>query len=187
MSTTAAVLLICVVGVAAIGIVFAMRQRSLRLQRRFGPEYSRAVQETGSKYRAEAKLDKLEKRVKKFEIHPLRDPERLRYRSAWKAIQGRFVDDPALSLRQADEIVREVMGSCGYPLTTFEDQAAQLSVDHPLVVENYRAGHLVAVRQARNEASTEEIRQALIYYRALFDDLVGEPIVATAATAGRRA
>jgi len=187
MSTTAVLVIVgAIVVVAAIVAIFVMRQRSVRLQKRFGPEYRRAVQETGSKYRAEAKLEKLEKRVKGYHIRPLSEDERVQYRSAWRVIQNRFVDDPALALQQADELVREVMGACGYPLTTFEDQAAELSVDHPMVVENYRAGHAIAVRQSRNEASTEEIRKALICYRTLFNDIVGEPMAASAA-AGRQA
>jgi hypothetical protein len=160
----------------AIVVIFVARQRSARLQRRFGPEYERAVQESGSKYRAEARLGKLEKRVKKFDIRPLSSEERLRYREQWRAIQARFVDDPDMALRQADEIVNEVMSACGYPLTDFEDQAAQLSVDHPLIVEHYRDAHATAVRRAHGEGSTEDVRRALIHYRTLFEELVAEPI-----------
>jgi hypothetical protein len=166
--------------IAAAGILafFLMWQRRNRLRRHFGPEYDRAVQETGSKYRAEAKLEKLEKRVKKFDIRPLTSEERVRYREHWKTIQTSFVDDPDMALQQADDIVSEVMSTCGYPLTDFEDQAAQLSVDHPLIVEHYREAHETAIRRARREASTEDVRKALIHYRTLFDELVVEPIPA---------
>lgn len=167
-----------VIVAAAIVAFFVVRQRRNRLRRHFGPEYDRTVQETGSKYRAEAKLEKLEKRVRKFHIRPLTSDERVRYREHWQTIQTRFVDDPDKALQQADDIVREVMNTCGYPLTDFENQAEELSVDHPQIVEHYRDAHAIAVRRARREASTEDVRRALIHYRTLFDELVGEPIPA---------
>jgi hypothetical protein len=176
MNLAMAIIIAGVVIAAAIAVVFMVRQRSVRLQRRFGPEYDRALQETGSKHRAEARLEKLEKRVKQFDIRPLSNEERIRYREQWKAIQARFVDDPDVALQQADEIINEVMGASGYPLTNFEDQAAQLSVDHPLIVEHYREAHAIAVRRARREGSTEDVRRALINYRSLFEELVAEPV-----------
>jgi len=176
MNLAVLIVIAAVVITAAIVVVFVMRQRSVRLQRRFGPEYERAVRESGSKYRAESRLGKLEKRVGKFEIRPLSSEERMRYRERWKAIQARFVDDPDMALQQADEIINEVMSACGYPMTNFEDQAAQLSVDHPLIVEHYREAHAIAVRRARREGSTEDVRRALIHYRSLFEELVAEPI-----------
>lgn len=187
MSLAAILVIVGVVVIAAVAVLFGLRQRSLRLQRRFGPEYGRAVEESGNKYKAEAKLERLEKEVKSFDIHPLGRDERTRYLTEWRGVQARFVDNPKLALQEADDIVRRVMHGCGYPLTGFETQAAQLSVDHPLVVQNYRFGHGVALRQVRGEASTEEVRRGLIAYRTLFEDLVGEPVIASAAAVGRKA
>lgn len=188
MSPAGTIIIVVAIVVAVVAIVLAFRaRRSARLQKHFGPEYDRAVRETGSRYRAEARLERLEQRLKNVHIRSLRPEERGRYEEEWRVVQGRFVDDPNLALQQADEIVREVMGACGYPLTGFEDQAAQLSVDHPRVVEHYREGRAIAVRQERHEASTEEVRRGLIHYRTLFDELLGVPVPSRATAGANRA
>jgi hypothetical protein len=171
-----------VVVVVAIGIY--MSRRSRRLRSRFGPEYARTVEETGSKYRAESKLEKLEKRVDKFSIQPLSMEAADRFRDSWRVIQAGFVDDPETALTDADRLVAEVMTARGYPVADFEERTAEISVNHALVVEHYRAGHEIAVQHAQGRATTEDLRQAMIHYRTLFDDLLGVPEVARARGAG---
>jgi hypothetical protein len=148
------------------------RTRSKRLKEHFGPEYERTVRTLNSQERAEAELKQREKRVSKYKIVSLPGPERARYRETWMVVQGRFVDQPQAAVAEANELVQEVMRKCGYPLGNFEQSAADLSVDHPDVVENYRSACRIAERSRRGAADTEELRQALVYYRALFDDLL---------------
>jgi hypothetical protein len=161
-------------------------QRSQRLKSRFGPEYKRAVAETGNKTQAEAKLEKLAKRVQSFKINDLPATARADFVSAWQRIQGRFVDDPKTALTDADQLIQKIMTARGYPVTDFEQRAADLSVDHPQIVENYRSGHDIAVRHSQGRASTEDMRQAMIHYRTLFAELAGEPDL-TRSTAARGA
>ena len=184
MNTTGIVILVVVVVLAAVAIFLYERKRSQRLRSRFGPEYNRAVEETGSRYRAEAKLEKLEKRVEGFSIHPLRAEDAARFRDSWRSVQAKFVDDPQTALRDADRLLGELMSAQGYPLSDFEERASEVSVNHPLVVEHYRAAHQIALRHDRGQATTEEMRQAMVHYRTLFDDLVGEPQAARAKAAG---
>lgn len=179
---------IIIVAVAAVVIAVAIAvvlrtRRTAKLRDRFGPEYERAVQESGGQRRAEAELHDRAKRVEAFAIQPLRPGERERYAGAWRKVQAEFVDDPKRAVSQADELVAEIMAARGYPVGDFEQRAADLSVDHPVVVQNYRAAHAIALRHARGEASTEDLRQAMIHYRALFDDLVSEPVSAPHAKA----
>ena len=184
MNTTALIIVIAGVAVAVAAIVFYLSNRSRRLRSKFGPEYSRAVEETGSKYRAESKLEKLEKRVDKFSIRPLPPDEAARFRDSWRAIQSGFVDNPKIALTNADRLLGEVMTARGYPVADFEERAAEVSVNHALVVDHYRAGHEIAVRHAQGRATTEDMRQALIHYRVLFDDLLDVPEMARAKSAG---
>jgi hypothetical protein len=183
--TNAQIILLVVViaAVAVIAFIAVNAQRSRRLRARFGPEYQRAVQETGTTTRGEERLAKLEKRVDRYHIRPLAASERLRFVEAWRVIQARFVDDPKGALTEADRLLGEIMSTRGYPVTDFEQQAADLSVNHPYVVEHYRFGHDIATRHAQGRASTEDLRQAMIHYRKLFDDLTGEPEMARAQTA----
>jgi hypothetical protein len=167
----AAVLIIVVV--AAILWAVKQRQRSLKLKQRFGPEYDRAVKELGGKTKAEAELTKREERVAGLNIIPITAAEAARFSDAWSALQGRFVDNPKGVPAEADLLVRELMVKRGYPMGDFELRAADISVDHPGVVKNYRAAQAIAVRDARGEADTEELRQAVIHYRTLFDELLG--------------
>jgi len=187
MSNSAVIIGIVVAIFVVIAIAAIVKsQRSQRLKSRFGPEYKRAVEETGSKTQAEAKLEKLAKRVQSFKINELPPTARADFVSAWQKIQGRFVDDPKTALTEADQLIQKLMTARGYPVTEFEQRAADLSVDHPLIVEHYRAGHDIAVRHSQGRASTEDMRQAMIHYRTLFAELAGEPDL-TRSTAARGA
>ena len=168
-----AVLLLLAVIAAAL---LARRQRSRSLARQFGPEYARTVQRSGSRGRAEADLVARMRRVHRLEIVPLPPREAQRFRMEWQGVQSRFVDNPRSAVTEADLLVRDVMMRRGYPMADFETQAADLSVDHPLVVDHYRAGHAIAIRELHGQASTEDLRQALVHYRALFDELLRAPV-----------
>lgn len=148
------------------------KKQSHRLEQRFGPEYGRSVDELGSRTKAESELKAREKRVEHFNIVPLAPSEAARFSEAWKVLQGRFVDDPKNAVVQADQLVRELMLKRGYPMGDFERRAADISVDHPAVVEHYRAAQSIAVRDGRGEADTEALRKAVVHYRALFDELL---------------
>jgi ABC-type nickel/cobalt efflux system permease component RcnA len=171
-------LIIALVAIAAIILIgfgvwyYYRRMTSKRLKEHFGPEYEQTVRRMNSQERAEAELKEREKRVAKYEIVSLPRPERARYHETWMSIQGRFVDQPKGAVADADRLVQEVMQRCGYPLAYFEQSAADLSVDHPDVVENYRSACRIADRSRRGSADTEELRRALVYYRALFEDLL---------------
>jgi hypothetical protein len=152
---------------------FAGRQRrSRRLQDSFGPEYDRTVTETGDRRAAEAELLERTERREQFDIVPLEAEARARYVEAWRHTQAQFVDEPAEATREADRLITSVMRDRGYPVDDFEQRAADLSVDHPQVVDDYRAAHAIAVANDRSEASTEDLRQALVHYRSLFEDLL---------------
>jgi hypothetical protein len=176
-------IIVAVVVVVAVVLILAKAQKSRRLRTRFGPEYSRAVQESGSAARGEERLAKLEQRVERFKIHALSPSDQSRFVEAWRLVQAKFVDAPEVAVAEGDQLVREVMTARGYPVVDFDQQAADLSVNHPLVVEHYRDGHAIAVRHAQGQANTEDLRQAMIHYRKLFDDLVGEPEMARARAA----
>ena len=163
-------IIVVLIGLAA--WYFARRNRTQRLQERFGPEYDKTVSAHQNQKRAEAELTEREARVRQFSITSLPRDERMRYRDNWLLVQSRFVDQPEAALVDANRLVKEVMQRCGYPLTDFEQSAADISVDHPHVVENFRAATHIAERSERSAVSTEELRQALIHYRALFDDLL---------------
>ncbi|MGO9514222.1 MAG: LPXTG cell wall anchor domain-containing protein [Steroidobacteraceae bacterium] len=163
--------------VAAALIAFAVwflyrKKQSKRLQDRFGPEYGRTVEDLGSQTKAESELKTRERRVERLDIAPLTPPEAARFSGSWNALQGRFVDNPQNVVVQADQLVRELMLKRGYPIVDFEHRAADISVDHPAVVHNYRAAQAIAVRGERGQANTEELRQAVVHYRALFDELL---------------
>ena len=171
----ATIVIVLVVGVVVgVGIAYLFqRNRSLRLRERFGPEYSRAVAETGDRWRAESALERRAKRVERLHVRTLSSAERRHFLEAWHEVQGRFVDDPNGSLLEADRLIASVMSAEGYPVADFEQRAADISVDHPGVVENYRGGHRVV--EAQDRADTEDLRQGMIHYRTLFEDLLGQP------------
>ena len=159
--------------VAALVIVWTImrKQRSTKLRRHFGPEYERTLREAGPQ-RADTILLERERRVEKFEIRELRAEERERFVSEWRTIQSRFVDDPRGAVSQADAVVERLMQARGYPVADFEQRAADISVGHPGVVDNYRAAHQIALRHKQGQATTEDFRNAIIYYRSLFDELL---------------
>ena len=161
---------IVVVGVVAWTIT--QRQRTERLTKQYGPEYQRTVETTGDRRQAERELVEREKRVKSLEIRRLAPEERDRYAAAWKETQAQFVDDPPGAISRADELVQQVMRDRGYPVADFEQRAADVSVDHPQVVEDYRAAHAIAERHASDGVETEDLRQAMVHYRSLFHDLL---------------
>lgn len=156
------------------GIFLMQRRRTQKLQSRFGPEYDRALQETGDKSKAEAELQKREKRVEKLSIRPLAPAQRERFAAQWERVQAEFVDNPENSVRDADILLQDVMNARGYPVQDFEQVASDISVDHPSVVDQFRTAHSLAVRHNRGEGGTEDLRNAMINYRALFDELVSD-------------
>jgi hypothetical protein len=167
------VVAIVVVAIIVAGVLWSRRRRTEQLRDRFGREYDRAVEEKGSRAKAEADLAAREKRVEKLDIRPLEPAERQDFLKRWDEVQARFVDDPPRAVAFADALLADVMKTRGYPVSDFDQRAGDISVDHPLVVEHYRKGHEIAVRHGRGDASTEDLRQAMIHYRALFDNLVG--------------
>jgi hypothetical protein len=170
---TTVLIIVLVVIVAAVGAwFFLQRQKSERLRTRFGPEYDRAVRETGHARKAEAELEAREKRLSEFDIRPLSLEDSRRFAEDWRRLQARFVDDPRGAVSEADNVVDEVMRARGYPVGDFDQRAADLSVNHGRVGENYRAARQIAGRHARGEAGTEDLRQAMVHYRALFEDLL---------------
>jgi hypothetical protein len=171
-TTTVIVVVILLVLGAVLGFVFFRQQRTKKLRERFGPEYERAVREVGGRDEAEAELEKRQKRVEQLEIHSLSSEEREQFSRRWKAAQARFVDDPARAIGEADQLVMEVMEARGYPMGDFEQRAADISVDHPHVVRDYRAARKIALANERGEANTEDLRQAMVHYRSLFEELL---------------
>ncbi|MGA9565221.1 MAG: hypothetical protein WBS19_06845 [Candidatus Korobacteraceae bacterium] len=166
------VVLVVLVVVAIALYVRKRNHTTAELRARFGPEYDRAVKQHGSERKAEAKLADRETRVDLLQIRSLDLAERERYLAQWQAVQSRFVDYPKGAVTEADELVSSLMQTRGYPVVDFDQRAADISVDHPRVVENYRSGHNIALRLGSGEASTEELRTAMIHYRSLFDELV---------------
>jgi FtsZ-interacting cell division protein ZipA len=164
---------IAVVAVLAVVVWQALaRRRTGRLQQQFGPEYDRALGSAESKRDAEAELQAREERRQQLEIRPLSGAARERYLQSWQSVQAQFVDDPRGAVAAADSLIQSVMGERGYPVHDFEQRAADISVDHPQVVENYRQGHRLAQASADGSDSTEDLRQAMRHYRALFDELL---------------
>ena len=168
-----AVLVIALVVAIGIGAWMYQRQRrTTALREQFGPEYDRALNTSGDQHRAEQELAARKERVEALDIRPLTATDREHFSAAWTQTQSRFVDDPARAIEEADGLIREVMSARGYPMGGFEARAADLSVEHPEVVSNYRAAHRIAVASGRGEATTEQLRQAMVHYRALFTDLL---------------
>jgi hypothetical protein len=172
-------LVIAVAIVAVILFLFVRKQRTSKLKQKFGEEYDRTVGTLGNQRKAEQELVSREKRVEQFEIHPLTAEQTGRFTEAWRNIQARFVDQPTQAVRDADDLVKEVMGVRGYPITDFEQRAADISVHHPKVVGNYRIARDIAAKNRKGQASTEDLRQAVVAYRELFVDLLEEEIPQT--------
>jgi len=166
------VVAIAVIVIAAVLWLAMSRRRSQQLRDRFGPEYEHAVRTEKNVRRAEATLEARAKRVDALHIRPLSPEDSTRFDATWRGVQARFVDDPKGAVTEADRLVGEVMAARGYPLGDFEQRVADISVDHPDVVMNYRAAREIALVHARGQASTEDLRQAMVHYRALFRDLL---------------
>jgi len=158
--------------IAAIVMSMRKKQRSEQLQSQFGPEYDRTIESADSKRKAESELAARQERREQLDIRPLSSAARERYTTQWQTVQAQFVDNPTGAVASADTLIQSVMGDRGYPVDDFETRAADVSVDHPHVVENYREGHRLAEQCANGNGSTEELRQAMRHYRALFDELV---------------
>ena len=175
------IITIVLMAAASIAIVLSFRKRRTeRLRTQFGgAEYTRAVTEGGSRRQAEAVLDKRSERVERLHIRPLAPGDRARFVESWGRVQARFVDGPGSAVTDADQLLGDVMSTRGYPVSDFEQRVADISTDHPLVLDNYRAAHHTAVRQTNGLASTEDLRQAMIHYRTLFEELIREPAVAS--------
>lgn len=179
MNTDAAILVavaIVIVAAVLVAVTYAQRRRSQQMRAHYGAEYLAAVDELGDRRRAEHALKRREKRVEGFHIRALTREESARFASRWRRVQAEFVDDPRASIGDADDLLGEVMRARGYPVSDFEQRADDLSVEHPKLVTHYRIAHEVAVRHARGEADTEDLRQAMIHYRDLFADLVEPPV-----------
>jgi len=172
------VLILVIVG-AILALVFTQRKRSEKLQDHFGPEYDHTVELMGDEKKAQTELEERKKHVEALDIHPLSASERERYVAEWAAVQSKFVDEPGQAIVDADRLIMEVMQMRAYPVSDFEQRAADLSVNYPALVSNYRAARVIAIKNKEHQADTEELRQAMIYYRSLFDELLAaEPVVA---------
>jgi hypothetical protein len=172
--TTVVVILLVVAAVALAAWLIMRQRRSEHLRSRFGPEYRRVVEEHGNKQIAEAVLEKREKRRERLHIQPLPPSDRDRFARAWQVVQARFVDAPRTAVAEADRLVTDVMRARGYPAweSDFEQRAEDISVDYPKLVANYRAAAEIAQHNKLGNATTEDLRRAMVYYRALFDDLL---------------
>jgi hypothetical protein len=167
-------LVVAIASVALISFFLVRKRRSEQLRERFGPEYDRVVKKEGEVRRAENLLEIRAKRREKFELRPLPEASRADFADRWLTVQSQFVDDPKGSVSSGDQLVNELMSVRGYPMADFEQRAADISVDHPVVVENYRVAHEIALRHSRGEASTEDMRKAMVHYRSLFEELLGD-------------
>lgn len=173
----AIIIVLAAILVAAVGwFILHRKNRTAKLRARFGgAEYDRAVLKDGGRQHAEAGLEARTQRVEKFHVQPLSVTDRARFVDSWRKVQSHFVDGPAGAVTEADQLLGDVMATRGYPVSNFEQQAADISVDHPTVLANYRTAHEIALRQTRGQASTEELRQAMVHYRTLFEELISEP------------
>ncbi|HEU4398627.1 MAG TPA: hypothetical protein VFU54_12440 [Actinomycetota bacterium] len=166
------VILIVLALLVVLALVAGRQRRSRRLREQFGPEYDRTVAEAGDRNEAESVLQERTARRQQLDIVPLDPADRARYLESWRQTQARFVDEPAEATREADRLITAVMRDRGYPIDDFEQRAADVSVDHPQVVDDYRAAQAIAAANERSEASTEDLRQALVHYRSLFEELL---------------
>jgi hypothetical protein len=179
---TIAVIVVAIIAVLIIVWAVVRHRRRVELRQRFGPEYDRTLREHGVGG-AETVLTQREKRVEKFSIRELTLDERERFITDWRVVQSRFVENPRAAVNDADALVTRLMQTRGYPVSEFSQRAADLSVDHPRLVDNYRAAHEITLRERQGQATTEDLRSALLYYRSLFDDLMttGKTVIREAA------
>jgi hypothetical protein len=169
----ALIAVILVLAAAALFFYVLQRERTRKLRAQFGPEYDRALEKAGRKREAEADLLRRKRRVEKIELQPLSEGSRVRFADAWASIQKRFVDAPAEAVAEANRLLKDLMTARGYPMTDFEQRAEEISVHYPSLVFNYRAAREIARRSQSRQATTEELRQAFVHYRQLFEELLG--------------
>jgi hypothetical protein len=176
MDTTYIIAIAAVLAILITGVIlapgFIRSKRSKQIQEQFGTEYDHTVEALGDKKKALTELEERQKHVQSLNIHPLSDIEHERYTADWAAVQSKFVDEPGQAIEAADRLIMEVMQIRAYPVSDFEQRAADISVSYPDLVSNYRAARAIALKNEQGQASTEELRQAMIYYRSLFDELV---------------
>jgi hypothetical protein len=173
-------LAVAVILIIAVLVLLYMRKRrstTADLRKKFGPEYDRAVRVHGTERKAEAKLEDREKRVEKLNLRDLDPMERERFTKQWESVQSRFVDSPKGAVAEADDLLSSLMKVRGYPVSDFDQRAADISVDHPRVVETYRSAHEIALRVGKDGSTTEELRTAMIHYRSLFEELARVPVI----------
>ena len=170
---------VVIIVIVVVAWMYARKRRNTTaaLRKKFGPEYDRAVLVHGTGRKAEAKLEDREKRAEKFNLRDLDPGELERFLKRWESVQSRFVDSPKGAVAEADDLVSSLMKARGYPVSDFDQRAADISVDHPRVVENYRSAHEIALRVGKDQASTEELRTAMIHYRSLFEELVAPAVI----------
>jgi hypothetical protein len=185
-----ALIVVIVIVVVALVVLFASRRRTTSLQKRYGPEYDRTVESATGRRDAESQLQDRTQRRDRLDIKPLPEAVRLRYADEWRGVQERFVDQPSQALSAGESLLTRVMEEQGYPVSDFDEQADLISVDHPEVVENYRVAHEIQQRNTVHQVSTEDLREALVRYRSLFDLLlrseVASPVLGGAASANSR-
>jgi hypothetical protein len=175
-NTMIVVVVAVVLVAAALALVLMRRRHSEALRARFGSEYERAVVATGKVGEAERLLDERAKRVAKFNLHPISADEAQRFTNSWKSVQARFVDDPRTAVLEADRLIAEVMRARGYPVDDPDKRIDDLSVEHAQVIEQYRAGRVIVVRHEQGQATTEHLRQAMVHFRAVFEELVARAV-----------
>lgn len=161
-----------IVAVAMSIWVYTRKRRTDHLRSKFGPEYRRVARAEGDAAKAEQVLQEREKRLKKLDIEPLSEQQRKEFADEWEHTQAQFVDDPTAAVTRADLLVQQVMTVRGYPVADFEQRVADVSVDHPAVVQNYRLAHDIATRNEREDVGIEKLREAMLHYRKLFADLL---------------
>lgn len=172
-------ILVVVAILAVVAVLFVTRHRKTEhLKQKFGSEYDRVVHQHGDPQRAENVLVERERRVSHFELRTLPPAERDRYAQSWAFVQKKFVDDPKGAVNEADRLVTDVMNARGYPMSEFNQRAADISVNYPDAVGNYRAAHEIVVRHGKGQSSTEDLRKAMVHFRSLFEELLGKPGVA---------
>jgi len=179
-------IIVAAIVVVALAFWLIQQRRRKELKGRFGLEYDRTIKTAETRGEGEKQLVEREKRVEHFQLKTLEPQDAQRFSDEWRSAQGHFVDEPSGAIKRADGLVQQVMSARGYPITNFEQQAADISVDHPEVVSNYRAAHSIAEKNQSDGSSTEDLRQAMVYYRSLFDELLGAPATAQQSNGGHR-
>lgn len=186
-ATQMVILVVAIIVILVLVVLAVVANRRRALRQKFGPEYDRVVTEQESRSAAEHELRERERRHAKLELRSLSEQARATYAQEWAAVQARFLDSPDDAVRAGDELVARLVGEIGYPTDSFDEQAATLSVEHAQTLGHYRDAHEIFLRTERGEASTEQLRQALVHYRALFAELLGDDLVATATGSGTHA